>query len=163
MLARTVLVSATIAKDRMSINTIKCGTMSGYNHHTRKLRETPCEACREAMRAHWRQQRVERNTEINVLRRAWRQRTPGGNRRGRRYKGEVGLYSDIQVVEMYGARCHICNGPIDLDAPRQCGKLGWEKSLHIDHVFPLSKGGLDTIENVRPSHGQCNIIKWATI
>jgi 5-methylcytosine-specific restriction endonuclease McrA len=137
--------------------------MSGYNVHTRKLKEQPCDACREAMRAHWKQQRVNRNESINTLRRAWRQRTPGGNRRGRRYKGEVGLYSDIQVVEMYGARCHICNGPIDLDAPRQCGKSGWEKSLHIDHVFPLSKGGLDTIENVRPSHGQCNIIKWATV
>jgi hypothetical protein len=27
----------------------------------------------------------------------------------------------------------------------------------------LSKGGLDTLENVRPSHGRCNIIKWATV
>lgn len=141
----------------------QCGTLNGYNIHRRKLIEEPCEPCREAMKAYWKRMRVERNKEINVLRRAWRQRTPGGNRRGRRYKGEVGLYSDIEVVQMYGARCHICLGPIDLDAPRQCGKPGWEKSLHIDHVFPLSKGGLDTIENVRPSHGQCNIVKWATI
>jgi 5-methylcytosine-specific restriction endonuclease McrA len=35
--------------------------------------------------------------------------------------------------------------------------------LHIDHVYPLSKGGLDTLENVRPSHGKCNIVKWATL
>lgn len=162
MPVRIVLATAQFANN-MTTNLHNCGTMSGYNIHTRKLKEQPCDACREAMRAHWKQQRVNRKEPINTLRRAWRQRTPGGNRRGRRYKGEVGLYSDIQVVEMYGARCHICNGPIDLDAPRQCGKSGWEKSLHIDHVFPLSKGGLDTIENVRPSHGQCNIIKWATV
>lgn len=140
-----------------------CGTMSGYNYHTRKLSERPCEPCREAMKEHWKKQRIQRNEEINVLRRAWRRRTPGGNRRGRRYKGEVGLYSDMQLLELFGARCHICLGPIDLEAPRQCGKPGWELSLHIDHVVPLSKGGSDTIDNVRPAHGQCNVIKAATV
>ena len=141
----------------------KHGTMYGYTWHTRKMKEVPCDSCREAMRSHLKNQRVLRNEQINILRRAWRQRTPGGNRRGRRYKGEVGYYSDLEVLEIYGSNCHICNEPIDLNAPRQCGKPGWEKGLHIDHVYPLSKGGLDTLENVRPSHGQCNIIKWATV
>jgi len=33
--------------------------------------------------------------------------------------------------------------------------------LHIDHVMPLSKGGPDTLENVRPAHGSCNVKKQA--
>jgi len=33
--------------------------------------------------------------------------------------------------------------------------------LHIDHLVPLAKGGSDTLENVRPAHGICNLRKWA--
>ena len=57
----------------------------------------------------------------------------------------------------------ICNTEIDMNAPRRVGSPGWEKALQIDHVIPLSKGGNDTIENVKPSHGYCNITKSATI
>jgi 5-methylcytosine-specific restriction endonuclease McrA len=68
-------------------------------------------------------------------------------------------YSEKQVLEKYGTLCHICKTPIDLSAPRQAGKSGWDKALHIDHLIPISKGGPDTLENVRPSHGRCNVIK----
>lgn len=147
--------------------TNKCGTLSGYRIHTRKLKETPCDPCREAMREHWRLQRIERNEPINEKRRAWRARTPGANRsrtkRARMFGGLEGLYSDQDVIDTYGTDCHICGEAIDFTAPRQCGKPGWEKAFHVDHVYPLSKGGADTLENVRPAHGQCNIIKWATV
>jgi 5-methylcytosine-specific restriction endonuclease McrA len=33
------------------------------------------------------------------------------------------------------------------------------KNLHIDHVIPISKGGTDTLDNVRPSHAKCNLSK----
>jgi 5-methylcytosine-specific restriction endonuclease McrA len=146
---------------------MKCGTLAGYRIHTRKNKELPCEACREAMKDHWKNQRIVRNDPINEKRRAWRARTPGANRgrtkRARLFGGEEGLYSDTQVLEVYGTDCHICNLPIDLTAPRQCGKEGWEKGLQIDHLFPLSKGGSDTLDNVRPAHGYCNNIKSATV
>lgn len=142
---------------------IEHGTLAGYRYHRRKAKETPCYPCRDAMKQHWKQQRVLRNDDINKLRREWRMRTPGGNRRGRRYKGEVGEYSDIELLTLYGTDCHICGEAIDLDAPRQCGKPGWERAYHVDHVIPLSKGGSDELDNVRPAHGQCNIIKSATI
>lgn len=146
---------------------IEHGTLSGYRVHTRKLNELPCEPCRSAMKEHWKTQRVVRNKPINDLRRDWRARTPGANRsrtkRARMFGGEEGLYSDKQVLEVYGTDCHICNKPINLDAPRQCGKDGWELGLQIDHIFPLSKGGADTLDNVRPAHGYCNNIKSATV
>jgi len=31
--------------------------------------------------------------------------------------------------------------------------------LQIDHVIPIVKGGPDTLNNVRPAHGLCNIKK----
>lgn len=72
------------------------------------------------------------------------------------------VYSEIDVLKKYGTSCHLCNLSIDLTANRRAGKPGWENGLHIDHVIPLSKGGPDTLENVRPSHGICNIARSNT-
>ena len=68
-------------------------------------------------------------------------------------------YTQQQVLEIYGDDCHICNEPIDLNAQRGVGMVGWAKALHIDHLIPISLGGNDTLENVRPAHGFCNISK----
>jgi hypothetical protein len=68
-------------------------------------------------------------------------------------------YTEQQVLETYGIDCNICNLPIDLNTARQIGKPGWQNGLHIDHLIPISKGGPDTLENVRPTHGLCNITK----
>ena len=72
-------------------------------------------------------------------------------------------YSEKQVLDTYGTDCHLCQTPIDLSASRQVGKPGWKLALHIDHFIPISKGGPDTLENVRPSHGRCNIVKNAHV
>ena len=68
------------------------------------------------------------------------------------------------VITLYGTTCHLCDDPIDLDAPRSSRSgSGWERGLHLDHVTPLSKGGTHTIENVRPAHGWCNLSKGAKL
>lgn len=72
-------------------------------------------------------------------------------------------YTEQQVLETYGTNCHLCDGAIDLKANRQCGKPGWELSLHIDHLIPIAKGGPDTLNNVRPAHGKCNVSKGAKL
>lgn len=53
--------------------------------------------------------------------------------------------------------CHLCKRPIDLLAPRSTKYIAWENGFQIDHLIPISKGGVDTLENIRPAHGLCNI------
>ena len=67
------------------------------------------------------------------------------------------IYTVEEVLEKYGTLCHICEIEIDLTAERKPGKDGWEKGLHIDHLIEIHKGGADTLENVRPAHGLCNL------
>jgi len=68
-------------------------------------------------------------------------------------------YTDEDIFNRWGRDCHICGGAIDFDAPRAIRFKGWEMGLHMDHVIPLHKGGSDTIENVKPAHGICNLKK----
>lgn len=57
--------------------------------------------------------------------------------------------------------CGICLGalgPIDYDAP-QYHPLAFE----VDHIVPISRGGLKTIDNSRASHRTCNRQRSNTI
>ncbi len=143
------------------------GTRSGYDWHRRDMKQEPCQPCTDAERAYWRNERIIRKDTINSLRKISRKKhqyTYQSRRtRARKVGVDYGYYTDQDVLDLYGAICHICNEDIDLNSPRKCGDPGWEKGLHIDHVHPISRGGADTIENVRPSHGRCNVIKNATI
>lgn len=142
----------------------KCGTKAGHDDHRRKYFDDFCNPCLDAMRTYWveyrkRPEKKERIRNYN--------RTNRNIRAGTRFKKLIKQGFDIKrdffsastVIFTYGTICHLCNGEVDLDAPRQPGLPGWEMGLHVDHVIPLSKGGDDTLENVRPSHGKCNIRK----
>jgi hypothetical protein len=72
-------------------------------------------------------------------------------------------YMEDNVIEKYGLECHICTEPIELSASRKVGVGNWRKGFHIDHLIPLSKGGMDCLENVRPAHAECNLFKNAKI
>ena len=81
-------------------------------------------------------------------------------RRAKRLSNGYEKYSESEVISFYGARCHLCSEEINLTAPRRPGSgEDWEKSLHIDHLIPISRGGPDTLENVRPAHAICNLSK----
>jgi len=110
-----------------------------------------------------------KNKEHNSLRKKeWVKNNPDkverqlSRRRARRLGNGAEPYTIQQVLDLYGTNCHICNIPINLLAPRHPRKPGWEKGLHIDHVIPISKGGADTLDNVRPAHGLCNISRGAS-
>jgi hypothetical protein len=61
-------------------------------------------------------------------------------------------------IEMIAARdlfiCHICETNVDMSLPRT-SRMG----ATLDHVFPLSLGGDDSLENVKLAHWICNVKK----
>jgi 5-methylcytosine-specific restriction endonuclease McrA len=67
-------------------------------------------------------------------------------------------WTEKQLIETYGTECYICNESIDLTLPRQ-GE-GSQYSLWPDHIIPTSRGGENTIRNVRPCHRKCNQDKY---
>lgn len=141
----------------------ECGTRSGYNRHLR-LKENVCKECRDAQNEYDRQrfyqnpelkrERNKKHINLEKKRSSWR-------RREAKRKGNlVEKYLDSDVISLYGTDCYICNEKIDMSASRRSG-IGnnWEMGLNIDHVIPISLGGSDTLENVRPTHVICNIRK----
>ena len=141
----------------------KCGTRSGYNRHLR-LKEKICNECREAQNSYDRERfkinpeyfksknKKNENKEKRLAR--WRKRE------AIRKQSYSVAYLDSEVIDLYGTKCYICLEEIDLSASRKSGVgENWQVGLHIDHVIPLSKGGPDCIENVRPTHASCNLKK----
>jgi 5-methylcytosine-specific restriction endonuclease McrA len=53
-----------------------------------------------------------------------------------------------QLINSKGNTCALCNKPID-DM----------KDCTVDHIIPISKGGLTTIENCQLAHSTCNVKK----
>lgn len=113
---------------------------------------------------------VEKNKEkVSGYKTSWRKSNPekyreyDRKRRALKKESIAEPYSENQVLLIYGSACHICKKEINLLSKRSVGALGWQNSLHIDHVIPISKGGEDTIDNVRPSHAICNLKKSNTI
>ena len=103
----------------------------------------------------WKAENPERHAELN--------RRKERVRRARKFENGIEPYTEARLLETYGTACHLCGNEIDLTAPRQVGALGWELGLHVDHLLPLSKGGADKLENVRPAHGHCNLSKGNTV
>lgn len=104
-------------------------------------------------------------SEINKRNARWKKDNPEQTvkdnhvRRARKLGVLSEPYTVRQVLNLYGTDCHLCDEPIDLEAPRSGRKKGWQFGLHIDHLIPLSKGGSGLLQNVRPSHAICNLKK----
>jgi len=161
----------------------RCGTFAGYKAHQYR-KENACSDCRKACANNAKRQRNEnpekhknrisiwrKNNKdvINAKHKIWRDnnkerykaktRKSDNKRRALKRNNYHAAYTQAEVLALYGTNCHICNEPIDLTAPRQPGVKGWEYGLHLDHVLPLSSGGADNLENVKPAHGICNLKK----
>lgn len=54
------------------------------------------------------------------------------------------------IFEVYNGHCYLCGEEIDPDS-----------SWHLEHIQPISKGGIHAHHNVAPSHGACNNEKWS--
>lgn len=78
-----------------------------------------------------------------------------------------------QVVETYGATCYLCGcnvAPVFLIARvkkvsrglvifEADGRMQELPLLTLDHLVPRSKGGKNTLENLRPCCNRCNVEK----
>ena len=138
---------------RYNVN-IKCGTYGGYQLHYRR-KEPVCEPCKKAGYEYlkkYQKHSVKRQEMKNIQK---------ARRRARLKNSITESYTLAQIFITYGYACYLCNKPIDMSAPRQSGKPGWKLGLHIDHVIDIQYGGSDTLENVRPTHGICNLRKNA--
>jgi 5-methylcytosine-specific restriction endonuclease McrA len=129
----------------------------------RRARETPEE--RETRREKDRKYYYENREYFKSYSSQWQKKNREAcaratlRRRAKKYSNDYEIYTTQQVLEMYGSICHLCLEPINLKTSRKIGSLGWEKSLQVDHVVPISKGGPDTLINVRPAHARCNMIR----
>lgn len=112
-----------------------------------------------------RRETVEVKEQIKVYHAQYHKENPHKSRENRRRRRAILLgvlvekYTEKEVLELYGYSCHICGEVIDLEAPRMQGTDGWEKGLHMDHLIPVSKGGADVLDNIRPAHAYCNLSK----
>ena len=155
---------------------INCGTRAGYRKHLRQ-NEIPCAPCREGRRSYVKDYKIKNLKQYKLSQQTWvennRDKVRKKNTKWRKNNKEYFLvyghkrralkkglnhspYTLKEVLDSYGKNCHLCNLPINLQASKVFGTLGWENSLHIDHVIPLARGGSDSLENVRPSHAICN-------
>lgn len=139
-----------------------------YHRHKDKINKKAREkrsANPEAFRTYKRRYYEDNKKRLNALSNKWRREHPevgrSSKRRRRARKEHNGfeIYTTEQVLEAYGSNCYLCDKPIDLNAPRWTAEPGWENGLHLDHVIRIADGGPDTLENVRPTHGICNLKK----
>ena len=137
----------------------RCGTNAGAQAHYVRG-ESYCPPCKLAKKI-TRTAYDKANPDLQKARnKRWRDKNPDKVKANSlKYFGRLRAYSVEQVIETYGTDCAICQLPIDFDAPRATKFIGWELGLQIDHHLPISKGGFDCLENVRPVHGLCNIKK----
>jgi len=63
-----------------------------------------------------------------------------------------------RVIEVWGTVCWLCRKPC-LTSVRPLHPL----YLTLDHVVPRSKGGDDSIDNLRPAHLRCNTSRGARV
>jgi 5-methylcytosine-specific restriction endonuclease McrA len=123
-------------------------------------------AAKRAKRQEWREANPEKAAQQLA---AWKLAHPFKSAEYHRRKRAIKLgvkteyYTAEDVVARWGTVCHICGKEIDMNAPRKVGTRGWKRGLHLDHVIPMSRGGEDTLANVKPTHGLCNLRKHANL
>ena len=148
---------------------------SEYFARRGKILQSNCKTCKKEYDKVWYKKNKEekdaqnrawyhKNAEARIEQTsAWQKANPE-KRRGYRTKqralklgNEHSPYTETEMLKRYGTVCYLCNEPIDFDAPRT--GAGYEKSFWRDHVVALTNGGPDTLDNVKPSHAICNILK----
>ena len=124
------------------------------------------EANKEIMKAKTRKYAKENPEQTKAYLKAWIEANPdkyieqrqirSNVRRVRLYGGKYEKFTYAEIFERDNWICGICNEPIDKE-------LKWPdgKSVSLDHIIPVSKGGNHIPANVQAAHLGCNIRKGA--
>jgi len=132
--------AATVAGRQQAV--AQCGTHSGYVMHRRRG-EKACAECKAAAAEYYRAPiRVALRNDL------------AHQRRVRLRGGSVEHVSRMEVFERDGWICGLCG--VDVDR-----SLKWPDpmSVSLDHVIPVSLGGLHSLANVQCAHLFCNCVK----
>jgi hypothetical protein len=144
------------------------GTGPGdYDRCRKNNNGVACAPCKAAA-AKYALEKFHSNPKYKEAEKRWRQANPNkvyrdNKDRALKNGGKHKYYTRQHIFDRDGYDCYLCNTPVDLTAPHVQGQPGWERYPHIEHVHPLSKGGDDTLENVKIAHAECNIRKGAKI
>lgn len=107
----------------------------------------------EESQLRWREANRERSREYA---RRYAKENPEGNRRrqatrrARKLRQFIEAVDPQTVFEMHGGMCGICGEFISGD-------------FHVDHIVPLSKGGMHGYINCQPAHPVCNLRKGSRV
>jgi hypothetical protein len=132
------------AKVSQKFCSLKCGGKFYSDEYTmlRRLART-CNTCHEPLG------NLFRKVTCDLCQRENRLKVWARKNHKRRTTGK--LPSKLEVVERWGNRCHLCEKKIDLALS---GKN--PRGFTFDHVIPVSMGGTNDAENIRPAHWICN-------
>ncbi len=89
---------------------------------------------------------LRRRDQMKAATDRWRQNNPDKvrdireNRRARERSAFVEHVDRVERWDAYEGRCGICDQPVELDA------------MELDHIVPLSRGGLHERSNCQPAH-----------
>jgi len=144
------------------------GTGPGdYDRCRKNNNGVACAPCKAAA-AKYAREKFHSDPKYKEAEKLWRKANPNkvyrdSKDRALKHGGKHSYYTRQQIFDRDGYDCYLCNIPVDLTAPHVQGQPGWELYPHVEHVIPLSKGGDDTLENVKIAHAKCNIDKGAKI
>jgi len=140
------------------------GTGPGdYDRCRKNNNGVACAPCKAAA-AKYAREKFHSDPKYKEAEKRWRQANPhkvyrDNKDRALKNGGKHNYYTRQHIFDRDGYNCYLCNTPVDLKANHIQGQPGWELYPHIEHVKPLSKGGDDTLANVKIAHAICNIRK----
>ena len=118
-----------------------------YEHKVIEPFAWNCECGQVFFRTHWRDRRRYCD-KCRLKYKRIRYRIKTVKRQGAQFGMRISA-DEIAVRDNF--ICHLCSQVVDMSLPRTFGFGGT-----VDHVIPISKGGLDVMENVKLAHWTCN-------
>jgi len=144
---------------------VQCGAVDCRHRYHAERQGRRSRAIKEATGEWPHRKYAEQNREYERRRRQeqphWRTRYPevaaqsDARRRSLKAQADVGeRLAPLDVHERDGWTCQLCQHPIDRT-------IAWPDSMSpsIDHIVPLSRGGLHALANVQSAHLGCNSSK----